>query len=278
MTQHKADPCGQRPAGAGPLDPLSIDHDRLVRINATMARYVPAQLADDLMHDRRPLPPWLPASAATASAAPPRVRSTLATILFVDIRGFSELSAHLSPFATIRLLDEFFSMVVNCIDSHGGMIDKFLGDGAMATFGVPATTPGDADRAVEAASAMLRGIDDWNCRRRAAGDPEISIGIGIDTGLVVFGTIGAATRMDYTVIGDCVNTAAKLQQASEDHGARALISAHTHAQLARGHGLTTTGPVCIGRHARRISAYQLPLSQAHDVADAGEPLSETIAA
>ena len=157
----------------------------------------------------------------------------------------------------MRLLDEFFTIMADCIDRHGGTLDKFIGDAVMATFGIPIAAEDDADRAVEAACAMLRDIDTWNRGRWAAGRPEIRIGIGIDTDIVVAGTIGPPSRMDYTVIGDGVNMAARLQQASEACGAPLLISARTRARLVREHGLQHVETVSVGRRSQPVTAHRV---------------------
>lgn len=218
---------------------LGTENARLIRANTMMARYVHPRLADELMN---------------GSETAPRVRSTLATILFADIRGYCELLEQLGPLETARLLDEFFTLVVDCIGRHGGTVDKFIGDAVMATFGIPAAAEDDADRAVEAACAMLRDIEHWNAGR-AAGEAGIRIGIGIDTDIVVAGTIGAPSRMDYTVIGDSVNTAARLQQASKTQGAPLLVSGRTHARLIREHFLRPVDMISVGRGSRPVAAY-----------------------
>lgn len=227
---------------------LSAENARLIHPNTAMARYLHPRLAGELMH--------------TGETAP-RVRSMLATILFVDIRGFSELAEQFGPLSTAHLLDKFFSIIVACVEGHRGTVDKFIGDGVMATFGIPIATDDDADRAVEAACAMLGDVDTWNRARREAGDPEIHIGIGIDTDVVVAGTIGGPTRSDYTVIGDGVNTAARLQQASESHGAALLISARSYSRLIREHPLTSVGMIDVGRRSGRVAAHRI-LSSAAD--------------
>jgi adenylate cyclase len=220
---------------------LGTENARLIRANRAMARYVHPRLAEELMNGGK-----------TA----PRVRSTLATILFADIRGYCELLERVGSLETVRLLDQFFTLVVDCVDRHGGTVDKFIGDAMMATFGIPAAAEDDADRAVEAACAILRDIENWNAGR-AAGELEIHVGIGIDTDIVVAGTIGAPSRMDYTVIGDGVNTAARLQQASKTQGVPLLISARTRARLVREHYLRPVDMICVGRGSRTVAAYDV---------------------
>jgi adenylate cyclase len=146
---------------------------------------------------------------------------------------------------------------VRCVERNGGTVDKLLGDGLMATFGVPLPRTDDADRAVETATSMLWDILAWNHQRQAMGRPIIQIGIGIDTDLVLAGTMGAPARMDYTVIGDAVNVAAKLQQAGDGDGSQAWVSARTCNRLVREHELGAAQIVNIGRRGRQVSAHRL---------------------
>lgn len=220
---------------------LGTHNAHLIRANRAMARYLNPRLAEELTSGRE---------------VAPRVRSTVATILFVDIRGSCGLLELLGPLKMVQLLDEFFTLVVDCVDRYGGTVDKFMGDAVMATFGLPAAADDHADRAVDAARDMLRQIHMWNAAR-AAGKPGVCVGIGIDTGIVVTGTIGAPSRMDYTVIGGCVNTAARLQQASEMHGEPLLISARTRARLVHGHSLSAVHLISMGRSCRDVAAFAL---------------------
>jgi adenylate cyclase len=229
-------------------DQLIAENTRLKQGNAALARYLNPELVRNL--DR-------PAGLVAG------VRSLLATILFVDIRGFSELTERLSPVETLDLLDEFFTLSVSCVDRHGGTVDKLLGDGLMATFGVPLPRADDADRAVETAICMLCDILAWNRRRQAAGRPTVRIGIGIDTDVVLAGTMGAPARMDYTVIGDAVNVAAKLQQAGDCYGSPVLISRRTCNRLVREHKLADAGIVSIGRRGRQVAAHRVLIDLPH---------------
>lgn len=234
-----------RPLRALPLpEDLAAANARLLEENKAMARYVHPHLANELMQGIRP-----------------RARTTLATILFADIRGFSDLSEQLGSRLTMSLLDEFLTIIVDCVDRHGGTLDKFIGDAVMVTFGVPYPAEDDADRAIEAAAAMLGDLEVWNRNRLAAGVPPIRIGIGIDTDIVIAGSIGPASRMDYTVIGDAVNTAARLQKVTQAHATEALVSARTRARLVREHNLGQAEMVRIGRDARPVPAHRLLLPE-----------------
>ncbi len=132
------------------------------------------------------------------------------TVLFSDIRGFTAMAESMGPDAIARLLSEYFSEMVEVIFEHGGTLDKFIGDAIMALWGAPIAHQDDPDRAVEAAIAMQRVIDDLNHGWAAAGRPEIGVGIGINYGEVFAGNIGSHRRLEYTVIGDAVNVASRL--------------------------------------------------------------------
>ena len=131
-------------------------------------------------------------------------------VLFSDIRGFTSLSERMSPDQIASLLTEYFTEMVEIVFEHGGTLDKFMGDALMALWGAPIDREDDADRAVRAAVAMQRAISRLNSRWHQQGRQTISVGIGINVGDVFAGNIGSQRRLEYTVIGDAVNTAARL--------------------------------------------------------------------
>lgn len=133
------------------------------------------------------------------------------TILFADIRGFTRMSEHAAPERIVGLLNKYFSAMTDIIFAHGGTLDKYLGDGLMALFGAPTTTPEDAGNALSAAVAMQRRVLGINLELVAEGFPELGVGIGLHTGEVTVGYIGSERRSEYTAIGDTVNTAARLE-------------------------------------------------------------------
>jgi adenylate cyclase len=132
------------------------------------------------------------------------------TVLFSDIRGFTAIAESMGPDAVAQLLSEYFSEMVEVIFEHGGTLDKFIGDAVMALWGAPIAHSDDPDRALQAAIAMQKTIEDLNRRWVAAGRPEIGVGIGISHGEVFAGNIGSHRRLEYTVLGDAVNVAARL--------------------------------------------------------------------
>lgn len=132
------------------------------------------------------------------------------TILFADIRGFTSMAERMPAQDLVALLNEHFEGMVDVVFSHSGVLDKFVGDALMALWGVPLQRPDDPRRAIEAALEMNERVALMNARRRDEGRETFEVGIGIDTGSVVFGAIGASRRQELTVVGDAVNTASRI--------------------------------------------------------------------
>lgn len=149
------------------------------------------------------------------------------TILFCDIRSFTALSETMSPQQNFNFLNSYLVQMEPVITAHGGFIDKYIGDAIMALF------PDSPDQALRCARAMLDQLDQYNDGRQRAGYRPIRIGIGINTGIVMLGTIGGAARMDGTVIGDAVNLAARLERLTKEYRVSILISDYTLYSLDR---------------------------------------------
>lgn len=159
-----------------------------------------------------------------------------AAILFLDIRGFTVFANTVAPDVLMGALAEYQSLMVPIVQRHGGSIDKFMGDGVMATFGAAVTTDTYAADALAAIDEIMMAADDWNIARVAAGKPELKVGAACAAGRIIFGAVGDATRLEYTVIGDAVNLAAKLEKHTKAEKVRALVDAETYrAALAQGY-------------------------------------------
>jgi adenylate cyclase len=156
------------------------------------------------------------------------------TVLFSDIRGFTATSERLDAQALVSLLNEYFTEMVEIVMDHGGVVDKYIGDAIMVVFGAPVPREDDPIRAVRAAIEMRRALARLNERLEKRGLAPIRTGIGIHTGDVVAGNIGCERRMEYTVIGDAVNLASRLEGCTKTMGADLVISEATQ-ELVREH-------------------------------------------
>jgi adenylate cyclase len=162
---------------------------------------------------------FAPSLAERIASSPDAVRlggeKREVAVLFSDIRGFTALSEEMNPDEMASLLTEYFTEMVECVFRNGGTLDKFIGDAVMAQWGAPIGSPGDADRAMSAALDMIRALGELNAKWRANGRPVLQIGIGLNFGEAFAGNIGSERRLEYTVIGDTVNTASRLCSAAD---------------------------------------------------------------
>lgn len=180
------------------------------RVRDVFSRYVSPQVAEAVLH--------------TDLSKGRRQRVTL---LFADIRGFTRISESLPPEEVVDLLNAYFSRMVKVLFAHGGTLDKYMGDGMMAVFGAPVPSQDHAWQAVLTALGMRQELAALNVERAAAGLPVLAIGIGLHTGECVIGNIGADQRLDYTAIGDVVNTASRIEGLTKELGEDVLLSADT---------------------------------------------------
>jgi class 3 adenylate cyclase/PAS domain-containing protein len=155
------------------------------------------------------------------------------TILFSDIRGFTSLCESLEASALVTLLNEYFAFMADVIRGQSGIIDKYIGDAIMALFGVPRSLPSNADSALSACLGMLEALDLFNGDRAKLGESPLGIGLGLASGPVIAGNIGSPDRKNYTVIGDAVNLASRLEGLTKAYGAKILICGNTQAALRK---------------------------------------------
>ena len=151
------------------------------------------------------------------------------TILFSDIRGFTEITEAKPPEYIVDLLNEYFAEMIDVIFKYGGTLDKFIGDGLMAVFGTPIYYKDHAKRGVAAALEMQEKLKALNMRNRKRGFVELAVGIGVNTGSVIAGNIGSEKRMEYTVVGNGVNIASRLEGLAQ--GGQILITESTYNEL-----------------------------------------------
>jgi adenylate cyclase len=188
---------------------------------------------------------FTPRMAARIAASPDAIelggeRRDVA-VLFADIRNFTPLSATMEPDETALLLTEFFTEMVECVFRHGGTLDKFIGDAVMAQWGAPISEPDDPDRALDAAVDMMRSLERLNTRWRVQERPQLQIGIGLNYGEAFAGNIGSQRRLEFTVIGDTVNTANRLCAWAE--GGEILLTQAVRDALTRSHPLVERPPL-----------------------------------
>jgi adenylate cyclase len=195
--------------------------------------------------------------AAEVAIEPGQAEQREAAILMADLRGFTPLTHQLAPAEVMTLLAEYQARVVQAVRAHGGSIDKFMGDGILASFGAtrPSVTPAaDALRAIE---AILEAASAWADERRAAGLPAPAVGVAAATGRVMFGAIGDRERLEYTVIGDPVNLVAKLEKHTKVERVRAVCEASAYdAAIRQGY---RHDPSHEPRAARRVEGVSEPV-------------------
>jgi adenylate cyclase len=192
------------------------------RLQGTMRRFMSQSVVDQVLGREDDL---MFGTACTAS------------VLFADIRGFTTMAEQLTPRETVETLNGLFAELFEAVAAHDGVLDKFIGDAIMAVFGAPLPSGRDPANAVAAALEMLRMTGEISAARAAAGQPPVRLGVGIATGEVVAGTIGSPKRMDYTVIGDSVNLASRLQDLTKTYGVELLVDAATASALDGGAAL-----------------------------------------
>jgi len=179
------------------------------RERANLARYFAPTMVDRLAQADRPLG---------------AVRAQPVAVLFADVAGFTRLAEREAPEQVITLLRDLHTRLEAAVFEHQGTLDKYLGDGVMATFGTPDASPDDAGNGLAAARAMLASIDSWNRGRAAQGEPPIRLSIGIHYGDVVLGDVGSVRRLEFAVIGDVVNVASRLEELTRKLATRLLVS------------------------------------------------------
>jgi len=187
-----------------------IAHER-----ANLSRYFPPNLVDAL---------------ATRDHGIGAERSQEVAVLFADIVGFTKIAERTSPRKVMELLRRYHAVIENVIFAHGGTLDKYLGDGVMATFGTPSAGPHDATNALAAARRIVAEMDHCSAECVARGDPDIRVSVGVHFGTVMLGDIGPSRRLEFAVIGDTVNVAARLEAATRELDCRIVAS---EALLAR---------------------------------------------
>jgi len=222
-------------------------HLELAKISDSYARFVPRQFLEQLGKER-----------ILDVALGDQVQRVM-TVLFADIRGFTQLAEPLSPADTFRFVNDYLGAMEPAITDRGGVIDKFVGDAVMALF------PDRPDDAVGAALEMFRRLDAFNDERCRRGEAPIRIGIGIHTGSLMLGTVGARDRMDTTVISDAVNLASRVENLTKTYGVPLIVTEDTRSALHE------PKSVALRRIDRVLVQGKSQPVVLHEVLDAGSP-------
>lgn len=212
------------------------------RLTRLFGHYVPAALVAEMSQR--------PEQYSMAS------RNAELTVMFADVRGFTGISERLSPQELAELMNEYFSVMAQIIGAHRGTVDKYIGDAVMAFWGAPLDDPDHARHAVQAASAMQGCLAALNRRFSARGWPALRISIGINTGQMVVGDLGSYERRAYTVLGDAVNLAARLQALCAEREVDILIGERTYAAVPNLHA-TPLGEQFLRGRAAPLQVFQI---------------------
>jgi adenylate cyclase len=184
---------------AGAVDKLKRLHSAVVKSETSaraLSAYVPQGLVEKI---------------ASGEGGETMQEELVVTVLFSDLRGFSTVAERMSPRAVADVVGRHLSAMAEVVQEHGGMVDKFAGDAVMAVFGAPQAQPDHAERALRCALAMQERQRELNAAAAAQSEPPLLMGVGVNTGTVIAGTVGGAGRLEYTVVGDAVNVASRLQ-------------------------------------------------------------------
>ncbi len=187
---------------------LALRSAQLEALQASFNRFVPSQVVDDVV---------------AQGAARMGIKREV-TVLFADLQGFTLMSDRLDAAVVVTLLNRYFTSMSHAINANHGHVSKFIGDGIMALFGAIVDNPWQAQDGVQAAVEMQRAAVALNEALRADGLPELSVGIGLHKGEVVAGIVGSDQLVEFTVIGDVVNVAARVESLTRRHGAKILIT------------------------------------------------------
>ncbi len=237
--------CNARGAEQGVLV-LVNDVSETEMLRETLNRYLSPQVVEHLLEsqDRGVL----------------RSRRREVTVLFADLRGFTTFAELRAPEEVVEVLNQYLEVMVHAVFAHQGMLDKFLGDGLLAIFGTPLPLADHSHHAVQAALAMQQAVAALNATRQQQGLPTLVVGIGINSGEAIVGNIGSLQRMEYTVVGDMVNVAQRLQSQAE--GGTILLSEEVLQQMQAVVSADEIPPMQVKGRQQPVRAYRLGPQQA----------------
>ncbi len=213
------------------------------RIAGTFGRHVGREIAEQLLHNEEEL----------------KGVERVVAVLFADLRGFTTRCESLAPAEAVRLLNLYHEHMTGIVEEHGGIVNQLIGDGIMALFGATGRSENPAGEAVAAGRAMLRGLEALNAKLSGQGFAPVKIGVGIHTGPAVVGTIGSPRRMEYTAIGDTVNTASRIESLTKELGHPLLVSASTFGAARSPPEARRLEPVAIRGRSAELTLYAVAI-------------------
>ena len=243
-------------------DRVSVEQIDKRQARSMLSRYLPPVVVAEMLKD--------PVAAQLGGK-----RADL-TVLFSDIRGFTTISERLAPEEEVALLNQYLTVMTEVIFRHGGTVDKFEGDAILTFFGAPQSHGDDTERAVRAAVEMRDNLGELENRWRERTEAPLSIGIAINTGPAMVGNIGSQRRMDYTVIGDAVNLASRLQDLTKEYGVSILINGSTYERVQHMCQVRALGTVEVRGRTQPVDLYEvvdLRLGATNSVAAPAQELS-----
>jgi adenylate cyclase len=196
-------------------DRLDAAQKALEKLQRAFARFAPMAVVDDI--------------ASGAMTVTPEKRQV--TVLFADLQGFTAMSDTMDPAVLVSILNGYFRVMSEAISANKGHVSKFIGDGIMALFGAPEPNPWQEQDAVKAALAMRAALVGYNQSLAAEGKPTLRVGVGLHRGVAVAGVIGSEQLVEYTVIGDTVNVASRIESLTRGHGVDILVTAEVKEKL-----------------------------------------------
>ena len=241
-------------------DRVSVEQIEKRHARSMLSRYLPPAIVRQMLKD--------PVAAQLGGK-----RADL-TVLFSDIRGFTTISERLAPEEVVALLNQYLTVMTEVIFRHGGTVDKFEGDAILAFFGAPQSHGDDSERAVWAAVEMRDHLVELESSWRELTQAPLSIGIAINTGQAMVGNIGSQRRMDYTVIGDAVNLASRLQDLTKEYGVSILISGSTHARVKHMCQVRALGIVEVRGRTQPVDLYEVVDLRVESINSVAEPAGE----
>jgi len=241
MLQAFADQAAIALENARLYDEVMASREQEKRVRQMFQKYVPADVVRQALA--------IPDGARMSS-------KQVATVLFSDIRSFTSISERLEPEEVVTFLNDYLQRMVDIVFDEGGIVDKFIGDAVMAIFGAPFPKPDDALRAVRCAHRMIAGLEQFNQSQSEKGGVQIRIGIGVHTGPLIAGNIGSDRKMEYTVIGDTVNIASRVQDLNKEFKTEIIITQGCYEATRRRVPVRPLPPVMVKGKELPLQVYE----------------------